>query len=128
MIEGNSGKGRKRRRVALLMDAIEEDDYQSAMLRGPGSLRSRTTWSSGVWRAASSVTARRDPRCARNFVFDLLSPRDFDGILALSGSLGNLLGVSAFELWLKRSSEVPTVSVGVELSICPNVVAEVVQG
>jgi DNA-binding LacI/PurR family transcriptional regulator len=123
VIEGNSGKGRKRRRVALLMDAIE-DDYQSAMLRGAGIAAQQDDVE--LWCLAGGVVGNRaeDPRCARNFVFDLLRPRDFDGILALSGSLGNLLGVSAFEQWLKRYSEVPTVSIGVELSICPNVVAE----
>jgi DNA-binding LacI/PurR family transcriptional regulator len=116
-------KGRARRRVALLMDAIE-DDYEAAIVKGAASAAQQEGLE--LWCLAGGVVASapKDPSCVRNFLFDLLQPSDFDGILVLSGSLGNHLGVPAFEEWLKRFRGVPMVSLGVELSSCSNVIAD----
>lgn len=105
------------------MDAIE-DDYQAAIVRGAASAAQQEGL--GLWCLAGGVVGEpsKDPRCARNFLFDLLRPSDFDGILVLSGSLGNQLGVAAFDDWLKRYRAVPMVSVGVELASCQNVIAD----
>ncbi|MEO7033490.1 MAG: substrate-binding domain-containing protein [Polyangiaceae bacterium] len=123
MLKTSAGKGRSRRRVALLMDAIE-DDYESAILQGAASVAQQHGLE--LWCLAGGVVGKtsNDPRCARNFLFDLLRPGDFDGILVLSGSLGNQLGVAAFDEWLKRYDGVPMVSMGVELARCPNVIAD----
>lgn len=123
MVAPNAGKGRARRRVALLMDAIE-DDYQAAVLEGAAV----TARQEGLdlWCLAGGVVGSdpTHPSCVRNFLFDLLRPRDFDGILVLSGSLSNLLGVPAFQEWLKRYDGVPMVSLGVELTSCSNVITD----
>lgn len=123
MLERNAGKGRARRRVALLMDAIE-DDYQSAVVRGAASAAQQAGVS--LWCLAGGVIAEagKDGRGARNFLFELLEARDFDGILVLSGSLGNQLGIAAFSEWLKRYRGVPMVSVGVEIPTCQSVIAD----
>jgi len=122
MLERSAAKSRKRR-VALLMDAIE-DDYQAAILRGAASAAQQEGLD--LWCLAGGVVGSQpeDPRCARNFLFDLLRPGDFDGMLVLSGSLGNHLGVRAFDQWLGRYRGVPMVSVGVELPSCQSVVAD----
>jgi DNA-binding LacI/PurR family transcriptional regulator len=123
MLERNVGKGRARRRVGLLMDAIE-DDYQTAVLWGAA----RAAQQAGVELRclAGGVVGDdpKDPRCVRNFLFDLLRPGDFDGLLVLSGSLGNQLGAARFGEWLKRYREVPIVSVGVDIAGYPSVVAD----
>src|SRR4051812_7939492 len=123
MFERNPAKGRARRRVALLMDAIE-DDYQTGVLRGAASAAQQA--GVGLWCLAGGVIANghEDPRGARNFLFDLLRPSDFDGILVLSGSLGNQLGIAAFSDWLQRYRGVPIVSVGVEIATCQSVIAD----
>jgi DNA-binding LacI/PurR family transcriptional regulator len=64
------------------------------------------------------------PSCVRNFLFELLQPRDFDGLLVLSGSLANLVGGAAFQDWLKRYEGVPLVSVGLELASCTSVITD----
>jgi DNA-binding LacI/PurR family transcriptional regulator len=127
MFERNSGKGRARRRVALLMDAIE-DDYQAAIVRGAAGAAQQA--GVGLWCLAGGVIVDggNDPRGIRNFLFDLLRPSDFDGILALSGSLGNGLGIAAFSEWLKRYREVPIVSVGVEIASCQSVIVDGASG
>lgn len=116
-------KGRAHRRVALLMDAVE-DDYQAAILQGAAGAAKHEGLE--LWCLAGGVVGndREDPSCARNFLFELLQPGDFDGILVLSGSLGNHVGVSGLDEWLKRYRGVPMVSVGIELASCHNVIAD----
>lgn len=123
MPERNPAGSRKRPRVALLMDAIE-DDYEASMLRGAAAAAQQEGLE--LWCLAGGVvgSAPEDERCARNFLFDLVRPRDFDGILVFSGSLGNHLGVRAFDQWLTRYSGVPLVSVGVELGRHQNVISD----
>jgi DNA-binding LacI/PurR family transcriptional regulator len=105
------------------MDAIE-DDYQTAIVRGAAGAAQQA--GVGLWCLAGGVITDdgNDPRGVRNFVFDLLRPGDFDGILVLSGSLGNQLGVAAFSEWLKRFQGVSIVSVGVEIAACQSVIAD----
>lgn len=126
MFERN-GQGRARRRVALLMDAIE-DDYQAAVVRGAAGAAQQA--GVGLWCLAGGVIANdaNDPRGVRNFLFDLPRPGDFDGILALSGSLSSHLGIAAFSEWLKRFRGVPIVSVGVEIAGYQSVIAEGASG
>jgi DNA-binding LacI/PurR family transcriptional regulator len=109
------------------MDAIE-DDYQAAVVRGAAAAAQQA--GVGLWCLAGGVIAdgANDPRGVRNFLFDLPRPGDFDGILALSGSLGNQLGLAAFSEWLKRYRGVPIVSVGVEIASCQSVIAEGASG
>lgn len=105
------------------MDAIE-DDYEASILRGAAAAAQQEGLE--LWCVAGGVvgSAPDDARCARNFLFDLVRPSDFDGILAFSGSLGNHLGVRAFDQWLARFRGVPLVSVGVELGSHQNVIAD----
>ena len=123
MLGRSAANSSKRRRVALLMDAIE-DDYQAAIVRGAAVAAQQEGLE--LWCLAGGVVGSQpeDPRCARNFLFDLLRPGDFDGLLVLSGSLGNHLGAPAFERWLGRYRGVPMVSVGVELGSCQSVIAD----
>jgi DNA-binding LacI/PurR family transcriptional regulator len=124
MFERNAGKGRARRRVALLMDAIE-DDYQAAVVRGAAAAAQQA--GVGLWCLAGGVIAD-GAIGSRNFLFDLPRPGDFDGFLVLSGSLGNQLGIAASSEWLKRYRGVPIVSVGVEIASCQSVIAEGASG
>jgi DNA-binding LacI/PurR family transcriptional regulator len=123
MRERSAENGRQRRRVALLLDAIE-DDYQAALLRGAAQAAQQEGLE--LWCLAGGVVSdpRNETRRVRNFLFDLLRPSDFDGVLVLSGSLSTDLGVVAFDQWLARFRGRPTVSVGVELASCQNVIAD----
>jgi DNA-binding LacI/PurR family transcriptional regulator len=122
MVGRNVAK-RTHRRVALLMDAIE-DDYQAAILQGAAGAAKQEGLE--LWCLAGGVVDdhAKDPRSMRNFLFALLRPSDFDGILVLSGPLGTHVGVSRLDEWLKRYGGVPMVSVGVELASCQNVIVD----
>ena len=101
-----------KRRVALLMDATE-DDYQVGILRGI----SRAAEPNNVQLVclAGGVVGNggSDPRSKRNFLFDLVDVRQFEGIIALSGSLGTQLGVAGFAQFLQRFRGRPIVNLGV---------------
>src|SRR4051794_1027886 len=98
MLERRPANSRKRRRVAFLIDAIE-DDYQEAILRGAAVAAQQEGLE--LWCLAGGIIGSQpgDRHSPRNFLFDLLKPGDFDGLMVLSSSLSNHLGARAFEQW-----------------------------
>lgn len=123
----DSAKSRRRRRIALLMDAIE-DDYQAGIVRGAASAAQHAQVELLCLAGGVVGDPSKDPRSQRNFLFDLLDPQDFDGILALGGSLSSQLGAAKFSEWMKRFSPLPMVSLGVELESCHSLVVDGVPG
>lgn len=117
------GNGRPRRRVALLMDAIE-DDYQAGIVRGAASAAQHANVELVCLAGGVVGDPEKDHRSQRNFLFDLIEPASFDGILVMGGSLGNQVGIAAFSEWMRRFSGLPMVSLGVELSTCHNIVVD----
>jgi DNA-binding LacI/PurR family transcriptional regulator len=109
--------------VALLMDAIE-DDYQAGIVRGAANAAQHANVELVCLAGGVVCDVAQDHRGERNFLFDLIEPETFDGVLVLGGSLGNQLGVAAFSQWMRRFSGLPMVSVGVELMTCHNIVVD----
>jgi DNA-binding LacI/PurR family transcriptional regulator len=112
-----------RRRVALLMDAIE-DDYQAGIVRGVA--RAIAHSNVGLVCVAGGVLGdpKVDHRAHRNFLFDLLDPREYDGLIVLSGSLGNTMGAPRFAEWLQRFRGKPVVALGVETPGFPSIAVD----
>jgi DNA-binding LacI/PurR family transcriptional regulator len=96
-----------RLRVALLMDTVE-DQYEAGIVRGV--VRAAAYSEVALVCVAGGVIG-----CPRNFLFDLLDPQQFDGLLVLSGALGNGLGAARIAGWLQRFAGKPTVNLGVEI-------------
>ncbi len=103
-----------KRSVALLMDAVE-DDYQVGILRGVSQAAEPTNLQLVCVAGGVVGDPALDPRSQRNFVFDLLEPQHFEGVLALSGALGNQLGAAEFARFLQRFSGRPIVNLGIEV-------------
>jgi sigma-B regulation protein RsbU (phosphoserine phosphatase) len=103
-----------KRRVALLMDAVE-DDYQVGILRGVMQAAEPTNVQLVCVAGGVVGDPALDPRSQRNFLFDLLDARQFEGVLALSGALSNQVGVLDFAQFLGRFSGRPIVNLGVEV-------------
>jgi len=112
-----------RRRVALLMDAIE-DDYQAGIVRGAASASQHASVELICLAGGVVGDAEKDARSLRNFLFDLIEPGNFDGVLVLGGSLATQLGSDGFSEWMRRFSGLPMVSLGLELSTCHNIVVD----
>lgn len=123
MAAPDPGSGRARRRVALLMDAIE-DDYQAGIVRGAARAAQHADVELVCLAGGLLSNDELDPRVPRNFLFHLLDPRDFDGILVLGGTLGNQVGLEALSEWMRRFAPLPMVSLGAPLSTCHNVVVD----
>lgn len=107
-------KGRARRRIALLMDAIE-DDYQAGIVHGAASAAQHAGVELVCLAGGVVGDGAVDARSRRNFLFDLIEPKDFDGLLVLGGALGNQLGLPALAEWMQRFGTLPAVSLGGEL-------------
>jgi DNA-binding LacI/PurR family transcriptional regulator len=120
-------KSRARKRIALLIDAIE-DDYQAGIVRGAASAAQHAKIELVCLAGGVVGDRERDPRAERNFLFDLLEPRDFDGVLVLGGSLSSSIGMAAFSDWMKRFEPMPLVSLGAPLDCCHNIVVDGVPG
>ena len=103
-----------KRRVALLMDATE-DDYQVGILEGISRAAEPTNVQLVCVAGGVVGDPALDQRSRRNFAFDLLDPHQFAGIIALSGALGNQLGVRGFAEFLQRFRGRPIVNLGVEV-------------
>ncbi len=103
-----------RRRVALLMDAVE-DDYQIGIVRGANQAAELANVQLVCVAGGVVGDARADRRSERNFLFDLIDPRQFGGVLSLSGSLSNQLGIPKFAEFLRKFSTLPVVNLGVEI-------------
>ena len=103
-----------KRRVALLMDAIE-DEYQAGIVRGVARAIGHSNIALVCVAGGVVGDAEKDARCSRNFLFDLVEPQQFDGFIVLSGALGNGIGVARFAGWLERFRGAPIVALGVEV-------------
>ena len=117
----------KRRRVALLLDAIE-DDYQEGIVRGAASAAQHAHIELVCLAGGVVGDAGKDERCLRNYLYELIDPASFDAVLVLGGSLGSQIGVPAFSRWMRRFGALPAVSLGVELDGCHSIVVDGVPG
>src|SRR5450432_643969 len=94
------------------MDAVE-DDYQVGILRGVSHAAEPTNVQLVCVAGGVIGDPAVDRRSQRNFLFDLLDPRQFAGVLALSGALSNQLGVQEFTRFLARFAGLPIVNLGI---------------
>ncbi len=124
-VGSNGGKGR--RRIALLMDAIE-DDYQAGIVRGAAQAAQHADAQLVCLAGGVVGEAGKDVRSQRNFVFDLLDPGDFDGVVVLGGSLASQIGQQGFDGWVQRFNGLPAVCVGLELPSCHSLVVDGAEG
>lgn len=109
-----------RRRVVMLIDAIE-DDYQAGIVRGAAQASEHAHVELVCVAGGVVGDGALDHRSLRNFVFDAVDPKRFDGVLVLSGALGNQVGVDALERWERRFSGVPLVNLGTPVPLCHSI-------
>ncbi|HSC85898.1 MAG TPA: substrate-binding domain-containing protein [Polyangiaceae bacterium] len=116
-------QSRLRRRVAVLLDAIE-DDYQSEILEGIRDEADKANVSLLCLAGGVVTLDPNHPSHPRNFLFELFDPRSVDGVLVLSGALGNGLGPAGFGDWMRRFLGVPLVNLGLPVGGMDSVTIE----
>jgi DNA-binding LacI/PurR family transcriptional regulator len=118
--------GGDRPTVGVLVDWLK-DSYQNTVVAGlRDAARARDVdlmvFAGGVLGAPSSNGAHR------NFVFDLCSPGNLDGIVVLAGALANHLGPAAVEALVGRAAPIPVASVALALPHIPSLLLDEAPG
>lgn len=105
--------------VGLLIDSLE-DDYHSSILRGAvDAVKDRSA--NLLCFAGGSLGAAEGEGGERNGVFGLAGPASVDGLIVMSGAIGNRVGVSGLQAYCGRFRPLPMCSVGVRLEGAPSV-------
>ncbi len=113
---------RRIRRIGLLVDWLE-DEYQNKVLAGVDAEAQANGVSlfcltGGVLRSPFRFGARR------NFIFELAGPECVDGLVVMSGTLGNYVGPSKLARYCERYRPLPMCSIGVPLTGIPSVLVD----
>lgn len=101
-------------RIAFLVDWLE-DPYQSTLLAGAAAEAQRR----GVTLLAlpgGILGGKTRNGVTRNYVYDLVRPSHFDGVIVLSGTLGNQLGATAVSEMIAAFGDLPIVSIALPLA------------
>jgi sigma-B regulation protein RsbU (phosphoserine phosphatase) len=97
-------------------------------------------YAANVWPGVAAVAEERDANLIcfiggaleapqefsvmRNVVYDLAGPRNVDGLVGLSGSIGQFIGPERMGRFCERFRPLPLVSVGMELEGIPGVLVD----
>jgi diguanylate cyclase (GGDEF)-like protein/PAS domain S-box-containing protein len=64
----------------------------------------------------------------RNVIYDLVSPDRIDGLIGISGSLGNFIGTEGLAHFYKKYDYLPIVSIGILINGCTSILVDNVTG
>ena len=114
------------RRIGLLVDWLE-DEYQDKILAGiDAEARANGVGllciAGGVLRSPFRYGARR------NFIYDLVGPECVDGLVLMSGTLGNYIGPNKLARYCERYRPLPMCGIGVAMQGIPSVLVDNAKG
>jgi DNA-binding LacI/PurR family transcriptional regulator/signal transduction histidine kinase len=115
-----------RRTIGLLVDYLE-NDYETAVLCGAGdAAREQDTnlvcFTGGVLDSPFRFGMQR------NVIYELAGPDNVDGLLIMSGTLGNIIGPERLARYCQRYHPLPMCSIAVPLKDIPSVLVDNVTG
>ncbi len=119
--ERGGGQGRPRT-LALLVDWLE-DDYQNTVISGVADAARELgvnliCFAGGVLHAPLRFAAQR------NVAYDLVGTENVDGLMLMSGTLGNHIGPEALSRYCERYRPLPMCSIAVPLAGIPSVLVD----
>ncbi len=108
--------------IGLLVDWLE-DNYQNTVVSGVADAARELgvdliCFTGGVLRSPYRFAAQR------NAIYDLAGPENVDGLLIMSGTLGNAVGPDELARWCQRYRPLPMCSVAVPLPGIPSVLVD----
>ncbi len=117
---------RRARTLGLLVDWLE-DEYQNKVLSGvDDAARQRGAqllcFTGGILASPYRFGERR------NFIYDLAGPESLDGVIVMSGTLGNYIGPKKLARYCERYRPLPMTSIGVALDDIPSVLVDNARG
>jgi DNA-binding LacI/PurR family transcriptional regulator/serine phosphatase RsbU (regulator of sigma subunit) len=114
------------RRIGLLVDWLE-DEYQDKILAGIDA----EAQANGVGLLCIAGGVLRSPfrfGARRNFIYDLVSPECVDGLVVMSGTLGNYIGPNKLARYCERYRPLPMCSISVAMPGIPSVLVDNAKG
>jgi phosphoserine phosphatase RsbU/P len=108
--------------VGLLVDWLK-DSYQNTLVSGVADAARElgvdlVCFTGGVLRSPYPFAAQR------NAIYDLAGPENVDGLLIMSGTLGNTIGPDELARWCERYRPLPMCSIAVPLPGIPSVLVD----
>jgi sigma-B regulation protein RsbU (phosphoserine phosphatase) len=108
--------------IGLLVDWLE-DNYQNTVVSGVADAARELDvdlicFTGGVLRSPYRFAAQR------NAIYDLAGPENVDGLLIMSGTLGNAVGPDELARWCERYRPLPICSIAVPLPNIPSVLVD----
>jgi diguanylate cyclase (GGDEF)-like protein len=113
---------KRRGRIGFLVDSIEET-YQSTVLAGVLEVARASDldvmcFCGGVLRGSDADAGQR------NAVYGLVDPHSVDGVVVMSGALGNVVGPAEVRAFCETLRPLPVVSVAAALDGVPSVIVD----
>src|SRR4051812_25954357 len=118
--------GREHRTVGMLVDWIK-DGYQNLVLAGVADAARELDVNLLCFAGGVLDSPARFGR-QRNLVYDFAGPHSVDGLILLSGTLGNHVGPAALARYAERWRPLPMVSIAVPVTGMPTVVVDDAEG
>lgn len=112
--------GSSRKRIALLVDAFE-DEFQSRLLRAA----EREARDNGLdfLAVGGGVLGLEQPN-PKTFIYDLISPRSVDALLIATHVIGHHSTLTEVKGFVERYAPLPRISLGVELEGIPTLLID----
>ena len=117
---------RATRKIGLLVDWLE-DEYQDKVLAGVDA----EAQANGVGLICIAGGVLRSPfrfGARRNFIYDLVGQECVDGLVIMSGTLGNYIGPNKLARYCERYRPLPMCSIGIALQGIPSVLVDNAKG
>lgn len=114
------------RTIGLLVDWLE-DEYQDKVLAGVDA----EAQANGVGLICIAGGVLRSPfrfGARRNFIYDMVGPQCVDGLIIMSGTLGNYIGPNKLARYCERYRPLPMCSIGIALQGIPSVLVDNAKG
>ena len=112
----------RRRRIGFFVDSIEES-YQSTVLAGVVDAAKAANVS--VLCFCGGTLGATDPIASlRNSIYDLVDAHTLDGLVVMSGAIGNLVGPADLVTFCRAHKPLPVVSIAAALDGIPSVVVD----
>jgi diguanylate cyclase (GGDEF)-like protein len=112
----------RRRRIAFLVDSIEPS-YQGTVLAGVADAAKAAEV--GVLCFCGGILGSTEPSAAqRNAIYALADAHTLDGLVVMSGAIGNLVGAGEMATFCAAYHPLPVVSIAAALDSVPSVVVD----
>jgi DNA-binding LacI/PurR family transcriptional regulator/signal transduction histidine kinase len=108
--------------IGLLIDALD-GNYHTALLCGAADA-ARDRDASFVCFAGGMLSSPYRFHGQRNVVYDLVDPSFIDGLVVMSGTIGNYIGHAELEAFCRRFAPIPMCSVAVPIQGTPTVLVD----